>query len=99
VHVATPLGRALRDLAPAFASQHAGRAFLGTMTQQRERLVGNRGQKANKRPELEAAYGCGTNEGGCHRRLMRDALSSCIIVPVGLAGRQPPGTGARLRRC
>ena len=69
VRVETPLGRDLRELAPAFVSQHAGRAFLGYMTQQRERLVGDRGQKAVKRPELEAAYGFDTKYAGHMLRL------------------------------
>lgn len=50
-------GQTLRDMAPAFASRRAGRAFLGYMTQQRERLTGERGGKHTNRPELIERYG------------------------------------------
>lgn len=56
----TTQGRELQELAPAFASRRAGRAFLGYATQQRERLVGERGQKNVKRPELVEAHGFDT---------------------------------------
>ncbi len=55
--ILTPAGAALRDLAPAFASRRAGRAFLGYMTQQRERMTGERGGKHTNRPELIEKYG------------------------------------------
>jgi predicted nucleotidyltransferase len=56
----TPAGHALRYLAPAFASRQAGRAFLGYMTQQRERMTGERGGKHTNRPELIEQYGMDT---------------------------------------
>lgn len=43
-----------------FASKQAGKAFLGYMQQQTQRLKGERGQKNIKRPELEAAHGFDT---------------------------------------
>lgn len=56
----TPAGQSLRDLAPSFASKRAGKAFLGYMVQQREKMMGKRGQMNVKRPELIEAYGFDT---------------------------------------
>lgn len=56
----TRLGEDLLALAPVFAARSAGRAFLGYMTQQRMRLLGERGQMNVKRPELVAAHGYDT---------------------------------------
>lgn len=50
----------LQGLAPAILSRRCGHAFLGYMEQQRQRLVGERGQKNVKRPELEELYGFDT---------------------------------------
>lgn len=50
----------LGQIAPAFAARSAGRAFLGYMTQQRQRLLGERGQMNVKRPELVEAHGYDT---------------------------------------
>lgn len=55
-----PVARELQALAPLIVSQRAGHAFLGYMEQQRQRLVGARGQKNVKRPELEDLYGFDT---------------------------------------
>lgn len=62
---ATPLhmsayGARLRELAPEFASQRAGARFLGYMHQQKQRLMGERGQKNVNRKELVAAHGYDT---------------------------------------
>jgi hypothetical protein len=62
--VLTGLGRELRDLAWAFASKKAGAAFLGYMQQQRQRLMGERGQMNVKRPELIERYGFDTKYAG-----------------------------------
>ena len=53
----TDAGKELRNMAYAFASKRAGKAFLGYMTQQRERLIGVRGGKHTNRPELIEKYG------------------------------------------
>lgn len=53
-------GVELAMLAPAFAARSAGRAFLGYMTQQRQRLLGERGQMNVKRPKLVEAHGYDT---------------------------------------
>jgi uncharacterized protein len=58
--VRTELGDELQALAPAFASRLAGKAFLGYLSAQKERLLGERGQKRVKRPELEEAHGYDT---------------------------------------
>lgn len=62
--VLTEEGRALRGLAWAFASRKAGAAFLGYMQQQRQRLMGERGQMNVKRPELIEQYGFDTKYAG-----------------------------------
>ena len=58
--VRTVIGTRLQELAPAFASRKAGRAFLGYLTAQRQRLLHERGGKDVKRPALEAAHGYDT---------------------------------------
>lgn len=45
----TPLGHALRFNAEWFASRRAGKAFLGYMEQQRQRMVGQRGRAGRVR--------------------------------------------------
>jgi hypothetical protein len=40
----TPLGERLRGISSRFVTRRAGRAFLGYMVQQRERLTGERGE-------------------------------------------------------
>lgn len=62
--VLTEEGRKLRELAWAFASKKAGAAFLGYMQQQRQRLMGERGQMNVKRPELVERYGFDTKYAG-----------------------------------
>lgn len=58
--VLTPAGRAIRANAERFLSQRCTRAFLGYLTQQRERLMGVRGSKKVNRPELIARFGFDT---------------------------------------
>lgn len=53
-------GQSLLDLRDAFSARKAGKAFLGYMTQQRQRLLGERGQMNVKRPELVDAHGFDT---------------------------------------
>lgn len=54
------LGGNLKDMAGLFISKEAGKRFLGYMQGQRQRLLGERGQKRVKRPELEQAHGFDT---------------------------------------
>jgi predicted nucleotidyltransferase len=56
----TPLGDQLQALAPAFASRQAGKAFLGYLTAQKQRLLGERGQLRVHRPELVDEHGYDT---------------------------------------
>lgn len=58
--VRTSLGAQLQELAPKIISRRAGKAFLGYLQAQRQRLTGERGQKNVRRPELEAKYGFDT---------------------------------------
>lgn len=58
--VSTELGEELQGLAPSLISRKAGIAFLGYLQAQKQRLLGERGQKDVKRPELEEAYGFDT---------------------------------------
>jgi predicted nucleotidyltransferase len=57
--VETPLGRELRELAPAFVSRAAGDRYLGYLRSQKERLLGT-GHGGTSRPELIEAHGFDT---------------------------------------
>ena len=56
----THVGEQLQKLAPAFASRHAGKRFLGYLEAQRQRLVGERGQRDVNRTELVEKFGYDT---------------------------------------
>jgi len=62
--VRSTVGDQLRRDAWKFASKKAGAAFLGYMQQQRQRLMGERGQMNVKRPELIEQYGFDTKYAG-----------------------------------
>lgn len=49
-------GAQLQELAPLIVSRHAGARYLGYLEAQRQRLLGERGQKKTNRPELEAKH-------------------------------------------
>jgi uncharacterized protein len=53
-------GAELQALAPYIVSRLAGHRYLGYLEAQRQRLMGERGQKKVNRPELEAKYGFDT---------------------------------------
>jgi len=53
-------GAQLQDLAPLIVSRAAGHRYLGYLEAQRQRLLGERGQKKTNRPELEAKHGYDT---------------------------------------
>lgn len=57
-------GASLRIQGQKWLSRKAGQAFLGYLTAQKERLVGERGQKAVNRPELVEKYGYDTKYAG-----------------------------------
>ncbi|HEX5071285.1 MAG TPA: nucleotidyltransferase domain-containing protein [Vicinamibacterales bacterium] len=56
----TKAGEELQKLAPAFASRQAGKRVLGYLEAQRQRLVGERGQRDVNRTELVEAFGYDT---------------------------------------
>lgn len=58
--IRTARGAQLQDLAPFIVSREAGKAYLGYMQAQRQRLTGERGQKDVNRPELVEKYGFDT---------------------------------------
>ena len=58
--IRTSVGEQLRRLAPAFASRRAGKRFLGYLEAQRQRLVGERGQRNINRTELVEQFGYDT---------------------------------------
>lgn len=53
-------GAQLQELAPLIVSRQAGARYLGYLEAQRQRLMGERGQKKVNRPELEAKHGFDT---------------------------------------
>lgn len=73
-------GAELRDNAHWFASRKAGNAFLSYAMQQRQRLVGERGQMNVKRPELVEKYGY-------------DTKYAMHMIRLGLQGREFLQTG------
>ena len=60
----TPMGRSLQELAGSIISRRAGGAYLGYMNAQHERLIGIRGQKRVKRPDLVEEHGFDTKYAG-----------------------------------
>ena len=56
----TAVGDGLQTLAPAFASRQAGNSFLGYLTAQKQRLLGERGQLRVHRPDLFDEHGYDT---------------------------------------
>jgi predicted nucleotidyltransferase len=58
--IRTSVGEELQKLAPAFASRHAGKRFLGYLEAQRQRLVGERGQRDVNRVEIVEQFGYDT---------------------------------------
>lgn len=57
-------GEKLRQQRSMFLSKHVGKAFLGYMVAQKERLMGQRGQMRVTRSELIEAYGFDTKYAG-----------------------------------
>ena len=91
VHHITGVGRELRGMARHFASRAAGRAYLGYMTQQREKLTGERGGRHVNRPELVEKYGFDTKYAYHLLRLGMQGvefLETCFVtVPIPEAKR------------
>lgn len=55
-----PWAEEFQDLAPAFLGRHLAAPYIGYMSAQMDRMLGLRGQRRVKRPELEAAHGFDT---------------------------------------
>ena len=60
IHITTTLGEELRSAHSLFASKRAGKSFLGYLSAQKQRLLGERGQMRVHRPELVDAHGYDT---------------------------------------
>ncbi len=85
-------GRQLRANKPWFASRRAGRAYLGYMERQRDRMTGERGQMRVNRPELIEQYGFDTKYAGHVLRLGYQGIefleTGALTLPMPEAERQ-----------
>jgi uncharacterized protein len=88
---ATAEGRALQGLAPSIVSQRAIGSFLGYLTAQKERLLGQRGMKVS-RPELIRLHGYDTKFAMHALRLGHQgvelATTGRISLPMPAASRE-----------
>jgi predicted nucleotidyltransferase len=73
-------GHALRDRRAMFLSKQVGKAFLGYLIAQKERLTGERGQMRVTRTELVDAHGFDTKYAG---HVIRLALQGIEIMTTG----------------
>jgi hypothetical protein len=84
--VLTPLGGELRDMRSAFLSQHAVERFLGYMTSQHERMLGQSRRNVPNRPELIASHGWDTKYGSHALRLafqgLEIAATGSLTLPM-----------------
>lgn len=78
--IRTPLGERLQEQRLLFASKRAASTYRGYIEQQRLRLLGLRGQKRVKRPELEEAYGFDTKYAG---HIVRLAFQGAEYLATG----------------
>ena len=82
----TEVGRQLQQLAPAFASRQAGRRFLGYLEAQRQRLVGERGQRDVNRADLVERFGYDTKYAMHMLRLGHQGVefleAGCLTLPM-----------------
>jgi predicted nucleotidyltransferase len=89
----TPLGDELQMLAPAFVSRQAGKAFLGYLTAQKERLLGERGQLRVKRPQLVDEHGYDTKYAMHMLRLGYQGKELLETGRISLPMREPERSG------
>lgn len=84
--IRTSVGEQLQKLAPAFASRRAGRRFLGYLEAQRQRLVGDRGQRNVNRTALVEQFGYDTKYAMHMLRLGYQGVefleSGCLTLPM-----------------
>ncbi len=77
VVIRTDAGEQLQKLAPAFGSRHAGKRFLGYLEAQRQRLVGERGQRDVNRTDLVEQFGYDTKYAMHMLRLGHQGVNGC----------------------
>lgn len=82
-------GGQLRDNRDWFVSKEAGARFLGYMQGQLQRLLGERGQKRVKRPELEEKYGFDTKYASHVLRLGYQGIEFITTGKLTLPMREP----------
>jgi len=91
VVIRTSVGEQLQKLAPAFASRRAGKRFLGYLEAQRERLVGERGQRDINRVDLVEQFGYDTKYAMHMLRLGHQGVefleSGRLTLPIQEQGR------------
>lgn len=87
--IRTGVGEELQKLAPAFASRHAGKRFLGYLEAQRQRLVGERGQRDVNRVELVEQFGYDTKYAMHMLRLGHQGVEFLESGRLTLPMRQP----------
>lgn len=86
----TGIGLALRSLGPDyFLSNRALNAYLGYLKQQKERLLGERGQKRTKRPELVEAHGYDTKYAAHALRLGWQGIELATTGKLSLPMEEP----------
>jgi hypothetical protein len=85
-------GRELRANKSWFASRRAGRAYLGYMERQRDRMTGERGQMRVNRPELIEQYGFDTKYAGHVLRLGYQGIEFLETGALALPMREPERT-------
>jgi hypothetical protein len=84
-----PPGRDLRTNKHWFAARRAGRAYLGYMERQRDRMTGERGQMRVNRPELIQQYGFDTKYAGHVLRLGYQGIEFLETGSLSLPMREP----------
>jgi predicted nucleotidyltransferase len=89
VVVRTDAGKQLQQLAPAFASRNAGRRFIGYLEAQRQRLVGERGQRDVNRTELVEQFGYDTKYAMHMLRLGHQGVEFLETGRLSLPMREP----------
>jgi len=84
-----------KDLAPLFASRQAGQRFLGYLIGQRQRLLGERGQKNVNRKALTDRYGYDTKYAG---HMVRLGYQGIEFMETGRITLPMPATERRVVR-
>ena len=73
-------GSQLQGLTPYLISKHWGKRFLGYMESQRQKLLGERGQKRVNRPDLEEKFGYDTKYA---MHLLRLGIQGVEVMETG----------------